>query len=166
MLNDPDMNEIVESFCLESRELTEKLEALLDDYEQNQTKVALLEEFGQVIDRIMGAAKSIGADKVGHYCELGKIISYKASQSDDHKLLEIVTAVLFDTLDILNDLIENIKVKRNEELDGMNTDAIAKRLLWLEEKFSHIQRASVSVHSHGKQESQDSVDELLKKLGI
>ena len=68
MLQDPDMAEIIEDFCSESAAIYEQLEELLDNYEDsNDPKI--LEEFGQVIDRVMGAAKSVDAEQTGMYCE-------------------------------------------------------------------------------------------------
>ena len=106
MLQDPDMAEIVEDFCKESESIYENLEEMLDEYEESRDSKKL-EEFGQVIDRVMGAAKSVDAEQTGMYCELGKTISYKASQSMDKALLEIVVAVLWDTVEILQ--IMNMK---------------------------------------------------------
>ena len=93
MLQDPEMAEIVDDFCKESEKIYEQLEEMLEDYEETKDPKKL-EEFGQVIDRIMGAAKSVDAVQTGVYCELGKTISYKASQSMDKALLDIVVAFL------------------------------------------------------------------------
>tara|TARA_Y100001936_G_C16084597_1_gene680639 strand:- start:1177 stop:1683 length:507 start_codon:yes stop_codon:yes gene_type:complete len=166
MLKDPEMKEIVDGFCEESNDLCQQLEDILDEYEENPGKIALLEQFGQIIDRIMGAAKSIDAEKTGNFCELGKIVSYKASQTDDMKLLEIVTAVLFDTLDILNSLLENIEKSGEEKVEGINLETFANRLKWLEEKFSHVERASVSIDENEPKNKQESIDQLLADLGL
>ena len=160
------MKEIVDGFCEESNDLCQQLEDILDEYEENPGKIALLEQFGQIIDRIMGAAKSIDAEKTGNFCELGKIVSYKASQTDDMKLLEIVTAVLFDTLDILNSLLENIEKSGEEKVEGINLETFANRLKWLEEKFSHVERASVSIDENEPKNKQESIDQLLADLGL
>ena len=166
MLKDPEMKEIVVGFCEESNELCEQLEELLDGYEENPGKIALLEQFGQIIDRIMGAAKSIDAEKTGQFCELGKIVSYKASQTDDLKLLEIVTAVLFDTLDILRSLLENIEDLGEEKVEGINLETFSNRLKWLAEKFSHVERSSVAVVEESSDNKQESIDQLLADLGL
>lgn len=165
MLKDPDMLEIVIGFCDESDELCEQLEEILEDYEDDMTQTAHLEKFGQIIDRIMGAAKSIEAEKIGQYCELGKIISYKASQTNDQEMLNIVTAVLFDTLEILQAMLKSVREKQEEVVAGINVDTFATRLKWLSEKFTHIERASVALDQDGKQD-QASIDALLEKLGL
>ena len=60
MLKDPDMDEIVIEFCDEADDLCEQLEEILDQYEEDNSNRSLLEKYGQVVDRIMGTAKSIG----------------------------------------------------------------------------------------------------------
>ena len=162
MLKDPDMQEIILEFCDEADELCGQLEDLLDEYEEDLSKTAKLEEFGQVIDRIMGAAKSIEAETIGHYCDLGKVISYKASQTKDKELLTIVCAVLFDTIEIVQAMLKTVRLKKEESVAGINLETFGTRLKWLSEKFTHIDRASVAVES----ESQESIDDLLKKLGL
>ena len=57
-----------------------------------------MEQFGQIVDRVMGAAKSINAQEIGAFCELCKVIAYKASQTKDDRLLEVVVSILFDAL--------------------------------------------------------------------
>ena len=82
------------------------------------------------------------------------------------KLLEIVTAVLFDTLDILNSLLENIEKSGEEKVEGINLETFANRLKWLEEKFSHVERASVSIDENEPKNKQESIDQLLADLGL
>ncbi len=168
MLQDPEMAEIVEDFCKESESIYNNLEQLLEQYEE-RPKSSLLEEFGQIIDRVMGAAKSIGAKHTGTYCELGKTISYKASQSMDKALLDIVVAVLFDTVEILMVMNQNIAKEKVEKVSGINLVTFATRLRWLEEKFKNVQRASVTIgaEAEGTQMAdQESIDNLLASLGL
>ena len=166
MLNDPDMAEIIEDFCKESEAIYNELEELLDDYEDWHDPKKL-EEFGQIIDRVMGAAKSVDAHQTGVYCELGKTISYKASQSMDKALLDIVLAVLFDTVEILQTMNKNIMSKKEESVSGINLEAFASRLRWLADKFKNIQRSSVAIGAEEKQlTDQASIDDLLANLGL
>lgn len=165
MLKDPDMLEIVIGFCDESDELCDQLEEILEEYEDDLSQTPLLEKYGQIIDRIMGAAKSIDAATIGQYCELGKIISYKASQTKDTELLTIVCAVLFDTLEVVQAMLKSVREKQEEAVSGINLETLATRLKWLSEKFTHIERSSVAVGTE-ETKDQESIDELLKKLGI
>ena len=166
MLQDPDMAEIVDDFCKESEQIYDDLEVMLEDYEDNADPKKL-EEFGQVIDRVMGAAKSVDATQTGMYCELGKTISYKASQSMDKALLDIVVAVLFDTVEILQIMNKNIALEKVEKVSGINLDTFATRLRWLADKFKGIQRSSVSIGVEEKNlGDQKSIDDLLADLGL
>ena len=66
-INDPDMREIVDEFCNESGELLEHLRDTLDKFEDDPESPKLLEEFGQTVDRIMGASKTLGLEDLGHW---------------------------------------------------------------------------------------------------
>jgi chemotaxis protein histidine kinase CheA len=166
MLQDPEMAEIIEDFCKESESIYNDLEAMLEDYEDNQDSKKL-EEFGQVIDRVMGAAKSVDANQTGLYCDLGKTISYKASQSMDKALLDIVVAVLFDTVEILQVMNKTIASDKIEKVSGINLEAFGTRLRWLADKFKDIQRSSVSIGADDtKLDDQKSIDDLLADLGL
>ena len=154
MLKDPDMLEIVDEFCVDSEEIYTELEEMLEEYEDGPDP-AILEKFGQTIDRVMGAAKSLEANQVGLYCELGKTISYKASQSKDPELLNIVVAVLFDAVELLQKMNKCIKTLKEESTGNMSSDAFATRLRWLAEKFNDIQRSSVAID-----ESESTEDKL------
>jgi chemotaxis protein histidine kinase CheA len=163
MLNDPSMKEIVIDFCDEADDLFNQLQELLELLEEDVSNTKHLEKFGQIIDRIMGAAKSIGASEIATFCELGKIIGYKSSQVKDKALLEVVVAILFDSLDLLRKMIVSIRVGNDSGMKLLNTKAFVTRLTWLSEKFKNIERASVSIDQNL---SQNSIDDLMKDLGL
>lgn len=163
MLQDPDMKEVVQDFCKESDEIFSGLEELLEEYE-DAPNPSILEEFGQRIDRVMGAAKSIEANTMGSFCELGKTISYKASQTLDEKLLDIVVAILFDTVEILQKVNAKVKTDQVEDVDNLNLDAFSSRLQWIANKFKDIQRASVEIEA--TTDDHKSIDDLLAELGL
>lgn len=166
MLLDPEMSEVVDEFCEESDGIYRELEEILDSYE-DEPDPKKLENFGQIIDRIMGAAKSIDAHQTGLYCELGKSISYKASQSMDQTLLEIVMAVLFDTIEILQVMNKSVKEQKAEIVTGVNLEAFGSRLRWLADKFKDIERSSVAIDVEEVHlTDQKSIDELLAGLGL
>ena len=144
-LNDPDMKEIVLEFCDESDELLETLRDLLDDFEDDSSKPELLEEFGQTVDRVMGAAQTLGAEEIGNLCQMGKIIGYKASQSPQKALQEVTAGVLFDLCDFLEVLLVNIREEKDET--DLNYITFQNRLQWLADKFKDIDRASCSIET-------------------
>ncbi len=167
LLDDPSMKEIVDDFCNESKELFLELEDCLEKLEDDPNATVELEKFGQVIDRIMGAAKSVGADDIATFCELGKTIGYKSSQIKDTALLEVVVAILFDSVEILKKMISKIQTKEDHGLKTINTDAFATRLRWLADKFKNIERSSVSYKEEEAEVlDQSSIDDLMSSLGL
>jgi len=165
LLNDPSMKEVVIEFCDESMALFEQLESILEDFEDDTTNVAKLEEFGQIIDRVMGSAKTIGADDIATFCELGKVIGYKSSQISDNALLEVVTAIMFDAIELLKKMINHIKSGSDSEVKNLSSKAFVTRLNWLKDKFNDIERASCAPDPTGNM-SQTSIDDLMSSLGL
>lgn len=164
MLNDPSMKEILNDFCDEANQLFDQLEQSLTLLEERPDNSKELERFGQIIDRIMGAAKSIGATEIATFCELGKTIGYKSSQVRDIPLLEVVVAVLFDSLDMLRKMNDSLRAGNNASMNKLNTRAFVTRLNWLSAKFKDIERASCKIEKNNL--SQASIDELMKSLGL
>ena len=166
LIDDPSMKEIIVEFCDESLELLDELEACLEELEEDPTKTAKLEQFGQVIDLIMGAAKSIGADEIATFCDLGKAIGYKSSQIKDVALLEVVAAILFDAHDLLGRMVDQLKTGNDNGLKSLNTQAFVTRLKWLQDKFKNIERSSVAYKNDKEVLDQTSIDDLMSSLGL
>ena len=165
MLNDPSMKEIIVDFCSEAEALFDQLDQSLEILEEDPSNTPELEKFGQIIDRIMGAAKSIGASEIATFCELGKVIGYKSSQIKDIPLIEVVVAVLFDTVHLLRKMITALKEGNDRSMGQLNTKAFVTRLNWLSAKFKDIERSSVAIDKKANL-SQNSIDELMKSLGL
>jgi chemotaxis protein histidine kinase CheA len=175
-LFDDSMKEIVQDFCQESDKYLNDLEEILFSLEEDLSQVHYLEKFGQIIDRIMGAAKALEFSKIATMCELGKIIGYKSSQIQDPKMINIVVAVLFDSVEILKKMLKSVEESGQVNVKEISTNAFTTRLKWLSEKFQHIERSSVaigSIDATGKKpenqkstEVQGSIDDLLKELGM
>ncbi len=163
MLNDPSMKEIIVDFCDEAESLFDELQVSLEILEDMPSNTKELEKFGQIIDRIMGAAKSIGATEIATFCELGKIIGYKSSQIKDIPLIEVVVAILFDSLDLLRKMIKSLRDGNDQIMKNLNTKAFVTRLNWLSAKFKDIDRASVAI---GDNLTQNSIDDLMQSLGL
>lgn len=163
MLNDPSMREIVIDFCDESDKLFDQLEGHLNILESDPKNSRELENFGQVIDRIMGAAKSIGAEEIAKFCELGKLIGYKSSQITDAPLIEVVVGVLFDAVHMLRKMNQALRDGNDKCMNKLNTKAFGTRLTWLSNKFKDIERSSVAIDGNL---NQNSIDDLMKSLGL
>lgn len=163
-LNDPDLREVVVDFCKESNIIFDELEEILEGLE-DRIDPKEFERFGQAIDRVMGAAKNINLDQVGVFCELGKIIGYKASQVKDEKLLSVVVAVMFDAVDLLKKMIHQVERESKCDLKTYNTEAFVTRLKWLSDKFKNIERASCG-YQEEETLDQGNIDNLLDQLGL
>ncbi len=162
-INDPMMKEIVDDFCAEAEDLFNQLDSCIQKLENNPLDTAELEKYGQIIDRIMGAAKSIGASEIATFCELGKVIGYKSSQTREVPLLEVVVAILGDTIDMLRKMLKALKLGDDQCLNKLNTKAFVTRLQWLSAKFKDIERSSCAIDGNLKQ---SSIDDLLESLGL
>jgi chemotaxis protein histidine kinase CheA len=141
---DEDMKEIVLTFCQESEELIKQLNSILEDFEKAYD-AKYLENFGQIIDRMMGAAQSLGAMEIGKFCEMGKIIGYKASQASDPQLLELAAPILMDAVELVDNMVALLKRGERTTKENLPIDAFSSRLKWYLEKFSDIERASVAI---------------------
>lgn len=131
--------ELIKGFCEETDTLLKDLIRITEIFEDTQ-KPELLEEFGQVIDRIMGAAYTLELEEIGRFCELGKKIGYKASQTTDSKLLKLAGPILADTTEILSTMIKDLNRKEQESNARVQLEAFKSRLKWFLEKFQDINR--------------------------
>ena len=146
LIDDP---EIIEDFYVKKlrvylTNLKQNLEDLEEELEEDSSGAEELEKFGQIIDRVMGSAQTIGAEEISRFCELGKVIGYKSSQTTDLPLLNVVVAILFDAVDLLRGMVGSLQSGNSKTLNGLSTKAaFATRLKWLSNKFQNIDRASV-----------------------
>lgn len=169
-LNDPEMKEIIIEFCDESDDLLEELRDILDEFEDNPESGALLEKYGQTIDRIMGASQTLGLNEIGHLCQMGKIIGYKGSQADNKALQELTGGVLFDLCDLLEVILVNIRDGKKQNEHDFNIEAFKGRLEWLAGKFKHIERASCDFEEEKPQAKKSQkttaeLDRLISQFG-
>lgn len=172
--NDMDKSntELLEDFCSESFKLLLELESQLNLIEREQKDYNRLENFGQVIDRIMGTSQTLGMDNISTFCELSKVVSYKASQVNDPQICNVVLAILFDAIDLIKKMVQQVKTGSTKPLENLNLQAFATRLKWLSGKFKHIDRSSCNKElkrKEGEPEgnlSQSSIDQLLENLGL
>jgi len=135
-------NEILKGFLVETQNLLNELTTISDQFEETND-LSLLEQFGQIIDRIMGTAYTLELQEIGRFCELGKKISYKASQATDKKLIELAGPILADTTEILEEMVLGL-VDKERHPGKEALDAFAARLRWFLEKFQDIERATTS----------------------
>lgn len=154
-------DELLLDFKKESQELLTNIEEIVDELSDNPEQKNKLEEFGQKIDRIMGAAKTFAefSDlgevvnkkiiQIGDYCELCKTASYKASQVNDISLVTVVVAFLSDGVEKLISFVETIDVIGAESSDLVN-ETFLNRLKWIQAKFDTSLRGSVEINKGNK----------------
>ena len=161
--------EIRKEFCQESYGLISDLSTVLEELEEDLDNRKLLEEFGQKIDRMMGAAKSLELEEMGVICELGKVIGYKSCQIEgDVDLISVVVAILFDTLDILTEMVKDLEKEVKKEAGTLHLEKFVSRLRWLAEKFKHVTKASCDVEEVSTEELGEidkDLEDLIDELG-
>lgn len=167
--------EILKEFQNESKILIDKMISILETCEGDFSQVKGLEEFGQNVDRIMGAAKSLAllADpdhlihKIADYSAICKAVGYKSSQiQDNEQFYDICVALLLDGTEVLRTMIDTLTSGKTA-VKELFSKTLLERLRWVSSVFSADIRGSVDVHKGEKKKlSQNDIDDLLKKLGL
>lgn len=163
--------EIIEAFQSEATELLKELKVVVEQIEDSGEVFpkALLEEFANKTDRLMGTAKTFEAMCPGHkvffqigkFCELCKATGYKASTLNHIQLIPIFSAFWADTLDMLEELCNNIETaEKVEEVTRSFAPMLQKRLIWLAQQIVSLTKGA------NADQAIINVDGLLKKMGI
>ena len=138
------MNEILEEFREESKNLTNELEKLLEDIENDFDQKQRLNEFAQIIDRIMGSAHSLNSfgfdqdaiKKIGDFAELCKQIGYRSANVKDKDLYDITIAFLFDSIESIKKLLNIIGEEKNSKnISDFFVSTFINRLKWILEQL-------------------------------
>ena len=116
ILNDPEMQEIFQSFLVETREILEQLDLDLMEIEKRPDDVDLLNQIFRSFHTIKGTSGFLGLEKlqkVTHHCEdiLNKLRKGEVLLND-----EIIDAIL-KGYDSIKDLVDIIEEKKEEDLD-------------------------------------------------
>ena len=170
--------EILRDFQQESKGLILTMVEILEDCEDNFLRVKRLEEYGQVVDRIMGGAKSLALlekdkdnliYKIGDYAAVCKAVGYKASQIQGNEdFYKICVALLLDATEVLEQMINSLDKKVFEDIRGFISQTLLDRVKWVSAKFGGEYRASVAVNKAAAPQklNQSEIDNLLAKLGL
>ncbi len=165
--------EIVKEFVDESKNLINEGMELLESIEGDFSKVKKLSDYGNVVDRIMGGAKSLALlappdhalHLISDYASLCKAVGYKASQIESNQqLFNVCVALLLDGTETLDELIVMID-KTQAELKETIPEAFIERLRWVSDQFAANVSQSVGGGTAAAM-SQAEIDALLKKLGM
>jgi hypothetical protein len=140
--------EILNEFRAESKGLLEELQGVVEKLEETEaTSVfpeALLTEFAQKIDRIMGAVKTMallepgheGFISIGKLAELCKSIGYKAAEKKNTAMLPIFSAFWADTIEVIESLLKCIESpEETHKIAQSFPPVLAQRLAWLKSKI-------------------------------
>ncbi|MEZ4871043.1 MAG: hypothetical protein R2827_02115 [Bdellovibrionales bacterium] len=149
---------------------------ILDDIEDRFEQRHQLESYGQVVDRIMGGAKSLAMaldntkhlDQVGNYAELCKLVGYKASQIEDNEqFFNIVHGLLTDATEMLLEMVQTFGTENEKNIKEHLSTTFLDRLKWVNGQFDENIRSTLALDSEsGKKASQSEIDDLMKSLGL
>jgi len=172
-------DEILKDFLQETKDLIAKMQEILEEAEQDIKLAPRLENYGQMVDRIMGGTRLIALDikdkdhalhKIADYTGICKAVGYKTSQiRDNPAFYQICIALLMDATDILQELVKEVeRGTTNVNLKEMMSKTLIDRLKWVSDKFSAEYRSSVKVGSGAvsSKMSQEEIDKLMSKLGL
>jgi chemotaxis protein histidine kinase CheA len=157
-----EMNEIIQEFCQETNSIIDELVPILETLEADPGNFKSLEVFGQKVDRIMGAAKSLELNKMGIVTEFCKTISYKTAQSKNLDLIKVVVAFLFDAVEIIKEMIASLEKGETEEINPVFLKTVISRLEFISSKLVSIQRSSVAIDDKELLDLTDSFMKLSK----
>lgn len=170
-----DLNiEILKEFQAESKNLIENMNSLLESCEGDISQAKRLADYGNNVDRIMGAAKSLALQvpaehlihKIADYSAICKAVSYKTSQmKDNEQFFDICVALLMDGTEVLDSMIDGLSEGKTGIKD-LFTVTFLERLRWVSSQFSKDVRGSVEIGKQPDKLSQSDIDNLLKKLGL
>ena|SRR3989344_568343 len=134
-------HELLTSFLEESFEVLEGLKDLMENF-NGHADISCFEQFGQQVDRIMGAAYTLSLGDLGDLAKLGKELGYKSSQVKEiGKLLAVQS--------LLSQLIKSIEVilngyKKNQKPVSEEVSLLLNRLTGASNQLGDL-RISVKV---------------------
>lgn len=161
--------EIIRDFVSESKKIVTECLNLLENIEGNFEQVALLETYGNSIDRIMGGAKTLGLDlskesvlsMISDYATVCKNVGYKAAQIQDNEaFFNICVGLLIDGSEMLFLLLDKVE-QPLAEVKKVIPDEFIGRVRWALQQFSDDVRSTVASKPSL---SQAEVNALLNKL--
>ncbi|MFN8845935.1 MAG: hypothetical protein ACK5V3_13975 [Bdellovibrionales bacterium] len=162
---------ILDDFVQESLSLVDQCLELLETIEQDPSEVEKLSEFANLIDRVMGGAKSLalGASAehalhlIGDYCAICKSVGYQGAKiQNNDQMYFITTALLLDAVEMIKVLFAKLEIS-GSELKKIFTTTFLDRLKWISFQFDEMEKKS---RGSADKMQQNEIDELLKKLGL
>lgn len=161
--------EILEEFVRESRKLVDECEEILEDVEGDHGRLRRLEEYSNRIDRIMGAAQSLGVlappghalHVIGDCSALCKALGYRCLMvSPTPQLIEVTVAFLLDATELVGELMDRLDESADELRDEVR-GTLVERLRWISDLYRKMPAGA-----GGERMDQKDIDALIKKLGM
>lgn len=163
--------EIIDDFKSEAKAILEEVKTSIETLEEGSSVFPkeALEDFANKLDRLMGTAETISQmyegyqpfQQIGKFSALCKATGYKAATLNNVKLIPIFAAFWADTLDIVEELVDNIEDEgKLKEVTKNYIPVLQKRLIWLAQQIINQTKGTEAG------ESKINVDGLLKKLGL
>lgn len=111
MLNDSGIeidDEFLQIFLDESQEVLIEMKQFLESFREASDN-HLFEQYGQKVDRIMGAAFTLSLNDVGTLARYGKELGYKSSQIQDTSKLLVIHSLLSQLHRALDGIIKGFR---------------------------------------------------------
>lgn len=166
---------ILAEFQKESKNLLGQMMEILEACALGPGHALRLEEYGNLVDRIMGGAKSLevglslqnpALKTVGAYAEVCKAVGYQTSQIENHPdFYDICIQLLLDATEVLEELIDRLSNLQASEANSLINQKILDRLRWVSGKFGEEAR-SIGGGGRKPKLNQKNIDDLLRKLGV
>jgi len=116
ILNDPEMQEIFQSFLVETREILEQLDLDLVEIEKSPEDVDLLNQIFRSFHTIKGTSGFLGLEKLQKVTHRGEDILNKLRKGEVSLNDEIMDKVL-NAYDVITELVDIIEEKKEEDYD-------------------------------------------------
>ena len=122
LLNDPDMQEIFESFLVETREILEQLDTDLVELENSPDDSELLNKIFRSFHTIKGTAGFLGLVKLQKITHNGEDILNKLRKGE-MRINEVIMDAILKAYDSIGELVEVIEANKNEDYDAQGVIA-------------------------------------------
>ncbi len=170
------MDEFIVDFKVEAKKLVTDMTDILEGLEGDFSLKEGLNDYGQLVDRILGGAKSLELNSesprnlqdIGNYAEICKLVAYSGSQiSKNEGLYNIVVALLLDATEMLGEMILATDTGEEKNIKELLSTTFLERLKLINQQFDVNTRGSLEIsENQSKGATQNEIDDLMKALGV
>lgn len=127
LLNDPEMQEIFESFIVETKEILERLDLELVELENRPTDVELLNSIFRSFHTVKGTSGFLGLERLTKVTHKGEDILNKLRKGEARVNDDVMDGILA-AYDKMKSLVESIETNKNEDVDIDETLSLLERV--------------------------------------